>query len=81
MKNKCPICKKVFTGRTDKKYCSIKCKSIYNTKLNKVTFNACTQTDKILHRNRSILLEILGTNVQKKKINRMILDFKKFNFN
>jgi len=37
--------------------------------------------DRILHRNRSILLEILGKNLIQKKVNRLVLEQKKFRFN
>ena len=37
-------------------------------------------TDKILHRNRSILLELMGKNKTKKKLPKILLDRKKFNF-
>jgi len=49
-------------------------------KLNKVTMDAALRIDKILHRNRSILLEIMGKDSDYKIVNRAILDSKKFNF-
>ena len=36
--------------------------------------------DKILHRNRSILLEIMGKNAVQMKVNRAILDKKNFKY-
>jgi hypothetical protein len=79
MKN-CPVCKKKFIGRTDKKFCSVACKSFYHSRLKKVTVVAVQNINNILQRNRSILLEILGKHGKQAKINRIILDQKKFNF-
>lgn len=56
----CIICRKKLLGRADKKFCSMKCKSYYHKELRKVTHKATKRIDKILHRNRSILLEIMG---------------------
>ncbi len=80
MERLCKLCKKKFVGRSDKVFCTIACKTVYNQKLNKVTNLATFKTDKILHRNRSILLEIMGKNEVQKKVKREILDTKKFHF-
>jgi hypothetical protein len=76
----CKICKTPFTGREDKMYCSAKCKAEYHTKLKRVTFKASATIDKILHRNRSTLLEIIGKNATQKKVSKQLLDLKKFNY-
>lgn len=78
--NKCKICKKVIIGRKDKKFCSMACKSFYHRKLNEATNKETIPIDKILHRNRSILLEIIGKQKTQIKVNRIELDKKKFNF-
>lgn len=81
MANKtCKICKKELKGRSDKLFCSIKCKSYYHFKLRSVTNNAAKEIDTILHRNRSILLELLGKHKTQIKILRINLDKKKFNY-
>ncbi|MDT8413526.1 MAG: hypothetical protein RQ875_13760 [Vicingaceae bacterium] len=77
---KCRLCKSTFRGRSDKIFCTPKCKAIYHYKLNSVTKTAAQKIDIILHRNRSILLEIMGKNSTQKKIKRIFLDNKKFNF-
>jgi hypothetical protein len=41
---------------------------------------AVEQITRILHRNRSILLEIMGKHDVQKKVKRIVLDKKKFNF-
>ena len=76
----CKICKKEIVGRIDKKFCSLKCKNFYHINLRKVTNNATITIDEILHRNRSILLEILGKNIFQKKIKKEILVKKNFKF-
>ncbi len=77
---KCKICSKIINGRSDKLFCSVKCKNYYHTNLRRVTNIAVNQIDVILHRNRSILLEIMGKNMTQKKMDRMELDKMKFNF-
>ena len=79
MKN-CKICKKNVKGRSDKIFCSVSCKSEYHRKLRNVTKIATKEIDTILHRNRSILLEIIGKNKTQLKINRILLEKKKFHF-
>lgn len=76
----CPICKSPVIGRSDKIFCSLDCKNQYHVRLRRATAKAVSETDKILHRNRSILLEIMGKNSTQKKINRLILEKKKFRF-
>ena len=76
----CKLCKKKFYGRSDKIFCSIKCKSTYHILLAEATNKATQEIDKILHRNRSILLEILGKKKSKIKVHKEVLDQKKFNY-
>ncbi len=77
---KCKMCKKKVVGRSDKIFCSVSCKSKYHRKLREVTGKVTKQIDIILHRNRSILLEILGKRKLKIKVNRIVLEKKKFHF-
>ncbi len=77
---KCKICKKPLIGRDDKLFCSIECKNYYHTSLRRVTNDKAKTIDAILHRNRSILLEILGKNTIQKKVSSLTLSKKKFNF-
>lgn len=76
----CRLCKSPYEGRRDKIFCSVKCKTTYHEKLSAVTFEASARIDKILHRNRSILLEVVGKQSVQKKLNRQVLDQKKFNW-
>ena len=76
----CKICQSKIHGRIDKIFCSIECKNSYHVQLRRATATAVKVTDKILHRNRSILLELMGKNSKQKKIPRQLLDKKKFNW-
>ena len=80
MMNKCKICNKQIVGRSDKMFCSARCKNYYHINLRRVTQLEVKVIDNILHRNRSILLEIMGKSKNQKKIKRIILDKKKFNY-
>lgn len=77
----CKMCKSPLRGRADKVFCSVTCKNDYHVRLRRATALVVRETDKILHRNRSILLEVMGKNKQQKKVNRLILEKKKFRFN
>lgn len=77
----CKICQATIKGRSDKLFCSITCKNYYHTRLRQVTHIATKNVDKILHRNRSILLEIMGKHKTQIKLPIMVLEKKKFNFN
>ncbi len=76
----CRLCKSPYSGRADKIFCSLKCKNEYHVRLRRATALVVRETDKILHRNRSILLEIMGKNKTQKKVNRLALEKKKFRF-
>ncbi len=76
----CKICKAPIKGRANKVFCSTKCKNFYHKNLRSVTKKEAYSIDQILHRNRSILLEILGKTGQKIKVNRLLLEEKKFRF-
>jgi len=79
-KKTCKLCKNELVGRLGKVFCSIGCKNEYHVKLRRVNKLATNNVDLILHRNRSILLEVMGKNSRQKKISRLILDKKKFNY-
>jgi hypothetical protein len=70
----------MVVGRKDRLFCSVRCKNYYHINLRKVTEIAVKEIDEILHRNRSILLEIMGKTKGKIKVNRMVLEKKKFVF-
>ncbi len=76
----CKVCKGPVAGRSDKIFCSLACKNDYHVRLRRATLRAARQTDIILHRNRSILFEVMGKNKGQKKVLRSVLDRKKFNY-
>ena len=78
----CKICNKKLKGRADKLFCSRKCKNYYHVNLRSLNSQSkeVKKIDRILHRNRTILQEVLGKNKQQKKINRVVLDHKNFKF-
>lgn len=77
---KCKICKTNIQGRTDKVFCSLKCKNFYHISLRSVTQKQAYSIDRHLHRNRSILLELLGKTTKKMKVSRILLEEKKFHW-
>jgi len=79
-KRTCKMCHAPIIGRSDKIFCSTDCKNEYHLKLRRATSAVVSEINKILARNRSILLEIIGKNQGQKKIPRLNLDKKKFNF-
>jgi hypothetical protein len=76
----CKLCKDPVYGRKDKVFCSVTCKAEYHKRLKEVTSEATRQTDKILHRNRSILLEILGKKRSRLSIPKQELAVRNFKF-
>lgn len=77
---KCKICNTEVAGRKDKRFCSLKCKNDYHITLRGATKQTAYPLDRILHRNRSILLELMGPRAKKKIIMRSELVKKKFQF-
>ena len=77
---RCRLCNTPFSGRRDKIFCSIDCKSDYHQQLRTISNQIAGPTDKILHRNRSILFEFIGNNIRQKKVNRDALAKKNFRF-
>jgi hypothetical protein len=77
---KCKVCDNEVGGRKDKIFCSIRCKNDYHLTLRSVTKQTAYPLDRILHRNRSILLEIMGPRARKKMVLRSELVKKRFQF-
>jgi uncharacterized Zn finger protein (UPF0148 family) len=66
----CRLCKMPIVGRVDKIFCSNACKNEYHVRLRRATTKVVKETDKILHRNRSILLEVMGKNTKEWATNK-----------
>ncbi len=77
---RCRLCNAPFKGRRDKIFCSTACKSDYHHELMAVSNQIALPTDKILHRNRAILYEVMGDNIHQKKVDRDALAKKNFRF-
>lgn len=79
---KCKFCNASYTGRFDKIFCSLKCKNDYHVLLRRDTDtnSEVKRVDKILHRNRSILVELINDNKVQKKVPRALLDKKAFKY-
>ncbi len=77
----CKSCKRKVIGRADKIFCSLKCKNNYHKILREYTAKFTEKIDKILHRNHSILSEVLTTKKKKILVKRIVLEQKKFQFN
>lgn len=79
-KRKCKFCTSTFRGRFNKIFCSTTCKTRYHHDLRRKTRKVSAHIDNILHRNRSILYEIMGEQTIEKRIKKSVLDKKKFQF-
>ena len=79
-KRKCEQCNSTFIGRSDKQFCSMKCKNKFNYELRKSIKDYAKDIDKILHRNRVILQTIMGEKRKKMMIDRLELEKTGFNF-
>lgn len=58
MKKICPECGESFFGRADKKFCSAECRISFHNKLNKDKNNFMRNVNRILRKNRKILIEL-----------------------
>ena len=77
---KCRACSNGVFGRSNKVFCSIKCKNFYHKNLRYKSIKAAIRINEYLKRNHGILLEILGKNVKQAKVYRNLLEDKRFRF-
>ena len=75
----CPQCQTVIKGRSDKKFCSTKCKNLFYNAQKKETLEIAQEIDGYLHRNRIILKQIMGES-KKEMLDRLILVRAGFHF-
>ncbi|MDX1407876.1 MAG: hypothetical protein R3330_07075 [Saprospiraceae bacterium] len=54
----CLVCGAPLRGRRDKKYCSLSCKNAYHTRRRIEQQPVVATIDRLLHRNREILVEL-----------------------
>ncbi|MFN0203658.1 MAG: hypothetical protein ACKVTZ_19180 [Bacteroidia bacterium] len=76
---KCLLCEKEIHGRSDKKFCSISCKNDYHSQTRSEHQPFTAPIDAILHKNRAILVELMGE-IDRKMFMRQDLAQKGFNF-
>ncbi len=72
MKKKCAQCAVEFVGRTDKRFCSIKCKNEKNNTTRQQTREVCKEIDAYLHRNHEILCTLMGKS-KKEMFDKLVL--------
>jgi hypothetical protein len=77
---RCKLCQTAYDGRRDKIFCSTGCKSDYHNHLRAHSRKVAQPTDKILHRNRSVLFEMMEGSPKQKKVDRDALAKKNFRF-
>lgn len=54
----CIQCGSTFQGRSNKKFCSLTCKNTHHNDAYREQNKVLTQLDKILHKNRAVLLDM-----------------------
>jgi hypothetical protein len=74
----CVICDKKLIGRSDKRFCNIKCKNKYHSELraSKKTFSQ--DVFKLILNNHRILADLLGPKNQRYQIKKIVLQRKGF---
>jgi len=75
----CLECGTKFTGRVDKKFCSDQCRITFNNRLNSTDTNTIRNINRILGKNRRVLMELNTTG--KSRVMRSKLMEKGFDFN
>ena len=76
---KCIVCNRGMKGRSDKKFCSVRCKNQYHRDLRQSIQPAVKKVDDILHRNYAICLE-LTKDLQDSKLMISKLELEKMGF-
>lgn len=76
----CPICSTQLRGRSDKLFCTTKCKSIYHYQLKKELFTETARIDRLLHKNYKILTRMLPEEKNQMLISKDLLDQKNFQY-
>ena len=68
----CLECGEPILGRSDKKFCSTACKNAFYNAKKKETLDIAVEIDGYLHRNRTILKQIMGAS-KKEIFDRLVL--------
>lgn len=82
MPRSCLQCSAPLLGRSDKLFCSAKCKNTYHYAKRLPKPSVIQEVDGILHKNHELLQQVFtGEKTDKLKLPRMLLDKMGFNFN
>jgi len=76
--NTCIECGYRIVGRTDKKFCNGTCRNAYHNEKNREELNSVRKTNRILGRNRKILMELKSEGIQ--RVHRKVLQALGFSF-
>ena len=77
----CVICNKQLIGRSDKRFCDIKCKNYYHSEVRKSLKTIASETIKVLAKNVIILEGIMGQEKYSCLIDKLALERLGFRFN
>ena len=66
----CPCCAKLVIGRSDKIFCTIKCKNIHHNAARSQLRSQYMRSERMIHRNLIVLEGILGPNNNQMTIHR-----------
>ena len=81
MKNLCPICGKSIAGRSDKKFCSIKCKNNYHHPSKNLKGDQIKMVNTFLYQNFKIMESIFSDEKKNKlMVPRILLDKMGFHY-
>jgi len=69
--NQCPVCETEIVGRSDKKYCSVYCKSAHQYQKRKVEEERYYKIDKQLKINRKILKAYNKSGLSKVRVEKL----------
>jgi hypothetical protein len=76
----CQSCSQILQGRTDKKFCDDGCRNNFNNLQNSVVNKEVRDINRILKRNRTILLALLPAGKQQLIVRKESLLLEGFNF-
>lgn len=79
-RNLCVICDSNLFGRSDKRFCNIKCKNKYHSALRKSNQTVSKETMKVLIKNYQILASLFPKEATKYQINKLVLERRGFEF-
>lgn len=76
----CVICDSKLFGRSDKRFCTLKCKNKYHAELRKNNRSVSRETLKVLFKNYQVLTSLCAENCSRYKISKLVLQRKGFDF-